>query len=192
MDAHWRPYDSTTRGVKSYPPGSHKAYLATLFAARVSSADPAVEAAVATYVSAQQCVTETSESRWRSWRTQRTSALSPTECPHPRMRACTESSDIYTIHVVTLEPCIHTTVQYMWRHQQTMVHQCPRTSKHRVRLNMATAQARVCTSRWQSLSQTESVGARFCNPGSSYHTHQVVMAAKRASPMTDTETSVGY
>ena len=36
-------------------------------------------AAVATYVSAQQCVTETSESRRRSWRTQRTYALSPAE-----------------------------------------------------------------------------------------------------------------
>ena len=36
-------------------------------------------AAVTTYVSTQQCVTETSECRRRPWRTQRMSALSPAE-----------------------------------------------------------------------------------------------------------------
>ena len=36
-------------------------------------------AAISTYVSAQKCVTETSDSRSRSWRTQRMFALSPAE-----------------------------------------------------------------------------------------------------------------
>ena len=53
--------------------------MATFFAAHPSAADPAVVAAVFTYVSAQQCVTETLESRRRSCRIPRMSALWPAE-----------------------------------------------------------------------------------------------------------------
>ena len=63
MARHWRPQGSITRRVKSYPPGSRKAYLATFYAACISNAKPAMVADVSTYVSARQCVTETSESR---------------------------------------------------------------------------------------------------------------------------------
>ena len=76
---HSRPKDSISRGVKSYPPGARKAYLANFFAARVSAAEPAVAAACTTYVSTQQCVTEKSESRRRSCRAHTIPALSPAE-----------------------------------------------------------------------------------------------------------------
>ena len=51
---HWRPSDSTTRGVESYPPGPCRAYFRTYYCARTSAADPAVAAARSTYMSAQQ------------------------------------------------------------------------------------------------------------------------------------------